>query len=148
MPATRFLPRWKLRREKLAPADCADASARPPGRPVPLPVELVADNVGEDGASEAGGEWGLTPPWDSVLLRSPARLVPLPDLVVVSSKLYTCTVSVSELTARSDPTALKFMLNTLALLDPLRYSPSFFASGTLNTRMTVPLSEAVASMVP
>lgn len=54
----------------------------------------------------------------------------------------------SELTARSDPTALKFMLNTLALLDPLRYSPSFLASGTLNTRMTVPLSEAVASMVP
>jgi len=40
------------------------------------------------------------------------------------------------------------MLNTRALFEPLRYSPSFLASGTLNTRMTVPLSEAVASMVP
>jgi hypothetical protein len=62
--------------------------------------------------------------------------------------LYTCTVSVSLLTTRSVPVMLKFILHTRALFVPRRYSPSFSAFGIENTRMTVPLSEAVASIVP
>jgi len=43
---------------------------------------------------------------------------------------------------------LKFILNIRADWEPLRNCQSFFASGTEKTRTTVPLSEAVASMVP
>lgn len=40
------------------------------------------------------------------------------------------------------------MLHIRALLLPRRNCHNFLASGTLKTRTTVPLSEAVASMVP
>ena len=51
-------------------------------------------------------------------------------------------------TARSEALRLKLILNIRADCDPRRNCHSFFASGTEKTRTTVPLSEAVASIVP
>ena len=59
-----------------------------------------------------------------------------------------CIVELSELTLSNVLERLKLMLHIRALLLPRRNCQSFFASGTLKTRTTVPLSEAVASMVP
>lgn len=59
-----------------------------------------------------------------------------------------CIVLVSEETASNVLVRLKFILKILALEEPLLNCHSFLASGTLNTRTTVPLSEAVASIVP
>jgi len=51
-------------------------------------------------------------------------------------------------TANKLEARLKFILNILADALPLLNCHNFFASGTENTRTTVPLSEAVANMVP
>ncbi len=50
--------------------------------------------------------------------------------------------------ARSDDMRLKLILKIRADCDPLLNCHNFFASGTENTRTTVPLSDAVASIVP
>ena len=57
-------------------------------------------------------------------------------------------VDESEDTARSVEVRLKLMLHIRAEELPRRNCHSFLASGTENTLTTVPLSEAVASMVP
>lgn len=59
-----------------------------------------------------------------------------------------CTVSDPEETQRRVEVALKDMLNIRAGIEPLRNWKSFCASGTENTRMIVPFSEAVARSVP
>ena len=58
------------------------------------------------------------------------------------------TVSCAELTASNVETRLKFIEYILASRVPLRNWYSFSAPGMLQTRMTVPLSDAVAKMVP
>lgn len=62
--------------------------------------------------------------------------------------LNICTVSCAELTARSDDTTLKLIEYIRASLVPLRNWYNFSAPGTLQTRMTVPFSEEVASRDP
>jgi hypothetical protein len=59
-----------------------------------------------------------------------------------------CIVDESLETANKVDMRLKFKLHILADELPLLNCHNFFASGTLNTRTTVPLSEAVASIVP
>lgn len=59
-----------------------------------------------------------------------------------------CTVSCAELTARSVETRLKLIEYIRASRVPLRNWYNFSAPGMLHTRMTVPLSDAVASSVP
>ncbi len=48
----------------------------------------------------------------------------------------------------SEPTGLNAMLYILVSLDPRLNWYNFSAFGTLHTRITVPLTEAVASRVP
>jgi hypothetical protein len=62
--------------------------------------------------------------------------------------LKMCTVSWAELTANKVETTLKLMEYILASLVPRRNWYSFSAPGILQTRITVPLSEAVARRVP
>jgi hypothetical protein len=57
-------------------------------------------------------------------------------------------VELSEDTASNDDARLKLMLHILAEELPRRNCQSFLASGTEKTRTTVPLSDAVASIVP
>lgn len=57
-------------------------------------------------------------------------------------------VSVAEETQSSVDVILKDMLKIRDGIEPLRNWYSFWASGTENTRMIVPLSEAVANRVP
>lgn len=59
-----------------------------------------------------------------------------------------CTVSVSLLTASRLETGLKAMLNILAPYVPRRNCATLSPLGTEKTRITVPLSLAVASNVP
>lgn len=59
-----------------------------------------------------------------------------------------CTVSCAELTASSVDTTLKLIEYIRASLVPRRNWYSFSAPGMLQTRITVPLSEAVARSEP
>lgn len=59
-----------------------------------------------------------------------------------------CTVSVSLLTHSRDETGLKAMLKMRAPYVPRRNWATLSPFGTLNTRITVPLSLAVARSVP
>lgn len=70
------------------------------------------------------------------------------DPAFCGPSLKICTVSCAELTASKLDTTLKLMEYILASLVPLLNWYSFSAPGVLHTRMTVPLSEAVARSVP
>lgn len=59
-----------------------------------------------------------------------------------------CTVSVDDDTHSSVDVVLKDMLYILEGIDPRLNWKSLLPSGTENTRMIVPLSEAVARSVP
>lgn len=70
----------------------------------------------------------------------------MPDFCGPSLNMW--TVSCAELTASSVETRLKLIEYILASRVPRRNWYSFSAPGMLHTRMTVPFSEAVASIVP
>ena len=68
--------------------------------------------------------------------------------VVSEESLKMCMVSVAEDTQSNVDDALKDMLNMREGIVPRRNWNSFLPSGMENTRMIVPLSDAVASRVP
>ena len=76
----------------------------------------------------------------------PGELLPPADFCELSLKM--CTVSWAELTAMRVDTTLRLIEYIRASRVPRRNWYSFSAPGILHTRMTVPLSDAVASRVP
>ena len=94
------------------------------------------------GASDNVGD--LSPSMGDAGVSTPSGLPPFPG----NTRRYMWMVEESEETARSVPVKLKFMLHILADELPLLNCHNFLASGTEYTLTTVPLSEAVASIVP
>lgn len=73
---------------------------------------------------------------------------PFPAPAFCGPSLNICTVSCAELTASRLDTTLKLIEYIRASRVPRRNWYSFSAPGTPHTRMTVPLSDAVARSVP